>query len=114
MRIKSNRSPPSILRHPVPVIQVVTDQTRLLLVQKIGIRSVGSASNRQQSVDDYIGISPDRRREMSVQGHGQAVVEKVVFLQHPAGKVNGLHHAACGQYAQHYVHVGIVGVYGGV
>lgn len=45
---------------------------------------------------------------MGIDGSGQSVVEELLQLQHTAGEIDSLHHAASGQDTQHSVEVCIV------
>lgn len=108
MCIKSHRSSPRVLRHPVPIIQILAQMIRFLLVQQIGISNVCSARNRQKPVHDYISVPTDGRREMRVEGYSETVMEIVLLLEHPAGEVDSLHHATRRQDSQHGVHIRVV------
>lgn len=45
---------------------------------------------------------------MGIDGSGQSVVEELLQLQHTAGEIDSLHHAASGQDTQHSVEVCII------
>jgi len=53
-------------------------------------------------------LPSDRRRKVSVNGGGETVMVKVVLSHCSATEVDGLQHAAGGQYAQHRVHVRVL------
>ena len=74
VRVEVDRGAPSILRHPMAVVDVLGDLLRRLFVDQIGVGGVGVNRDGEQAMDNDVSITADRRREVSVDGASQAIM----------------------------------------
>ena len=74
VRVEVDRGAPSILRHPMAVVDVLGDLLRRLFVDQIGVGGVGVNRDGEQAMDNDVSITADRRREVSVDGASQTIM----------------------------------------
>ena len=94
-----------------PVIYVISDLLGFLLFQQFRIGWIRSNANGEETVDNDICISTDRRSKMCVNGYSQPIMLKIRLIDTSGGHVLGLHHTPGGNHSKHSVQVWIFGVH---
>ena len=91
-------------------VDVATHGFQLAFAQQARVQGLVGDRCRELAVRDQIGVAPDGRREVRVDGRGEAVVPEVGRGLRAGGEVFCGHHAARGEDADEGVEEGLLGV----